>query len=262
MDARETIPQIEVTCGDESSVLIFRNLEPLSEKDTDLLKQFAAETGLSVWLQPKGPDTVHELAGTGLPLSYSLPAYDVDFEFEPLDFVQVNGSLNQLMIKQAIELLELTPNDRVLDLFCGLGNFTLPLARHCHGVTGVEGSEALVERAKHNAHRNEIDNASFMQADLYSESAGLVEVQGLFQKILLDPPRSGAEQILPLISSSGANRIVYVSCNPETLARDAGILVHQHGFRLSAAGIMDMFPQTSHIESMALFERNIPVTSG
>jgi 23S rRNA (uracil1939-C5)-methyltransferase len=257
MDAVETIPQIEVSSGDNSTALIFRHLEPLSEKDVETLKQFSVETGLAVLLQPKGPDTVHALHPEQISLNYALPDFDVDFDFQPLDFVQVNGSLNQLMIAQAIELLELSEDDRVLDLFCGLGNFTLPIARRCKAVTGVEGDEGLVLRAQQNAIRNGIDNAGFILADLYSEAAGLVKVQGLFQKVLLDPPRSGAEQVLPLIAASSATQVVYVSCNPETLGRDAGILVNEHGFRLSAAGVMDMFPNTSHIETMALFEREI-----
>lgn len=255
LDAKETVPQIEVTCGDEQCALIFRHLEDLSDQDIEAFRKFAIETGLAVLLQPKGPDTVHALEPLETNLSYSLPAYDVDFEFEPLDFVQVNASLNELMIKQAIELLDLNDNDRVLDLFCGLGNFTLPVSKSCHGVTGVEGDEGLVKRAVENSHRNNITNANFIHADLYSETAGLVNIQGLFQKVLLDPPRSGAEQVLALIAASDANTIVYVSCNPETLGRDAGILVHQHGFTLKAAGIMDMFPHTTHIESMALFVR-------
>lgn len=255
LDAREFIPQIEVTSGDESSALIFRHLEPLSVSDLAALKVFAVSSGLAVLLQPKGPDTVHALEPAGPDLSYSLPDHDVRFNFEPLDFVQVNGSLNQLMINQALELMDLDAEDRVLDLFCGLGNFTLPIARHCHAVTGVEGEESLVNRARGNARRNNIENAGFIQADLYSEMDGLVPVKGLFDKVLLDPPRSGAQSILPLIAGSGAEKVVYVSCNPETLGRDAGILVNEHGFRLSAAGVMDMFPHTSHIESMALFER-------
>ncbi len=258
LDARETIPQIEVTSGDENSALIFRHLEPLSASDTTALKAFAINTGLAVLLQPKGPDTVHALEPENPQLSYTLPEYEVNFEFEPLDFVQVNGALNQLMIKQALELMDLQPQDRVLDLFCGLGNFTLPIARHCQAVTGVEGDEGLVQRAVQSAQRNAISNAGFIQVDLYSQSAGLVNVPGLFHKILLDPPRSGAEQVLPTVASSSASKVLYVSCNPVTLGRDAGILVHQHGFTLQAAGIMDMFPHTSHIESMALFERETP----
>ncbi|MFT5139534.1 MAG: 23S rRNA (uracil1939-C5)-methyltransferase [Lysobacterales bacterium] len=258
LDAIETIPQIEVTSGDDASALIFRHLEPLSEVDIAALKNFARKTGLAVLLQPKGPETVHALEPAKPALNYALPDYDVDFEFEPLDFVQVNGPLNQLMIKQALQLLDLQPQDRVLDLFCGLGNFTLPIARSCKAVTGVEGDETLVQRAIHNANRNGISNAGFIQVDLYSQTAGLVNVPGMFDKVLIDPPRSGAEQVLPIIASSAATKVVYVSCNPETLGRDAGILVHQHGFRLSAAGMMDMFPHTSHIESMALFEREMP----
>jgi len=255
LDAVETIPQIEVTCGDEQCALIFRHLEPLSEPDREALRGFATETGLAVLLQPKGPDTVQALEPGRPDLRYALPDYDVDYQFEALDFIQVNGSLNRLMVRQALELLQLRAQDRVLDLFCGLGNFTLPLARSCRQVTGVEGDGGLVKRAIYNAQRNGLDNVAFVQADLYADHREGCSVAGHFQKILLDPPRSGAGQVLPLIAASGATRVVYVSCNPETLGEDAGKLVHEYGFRLKAAGIMDMFPQTSHIESMALFER-------
>ncbi len=255
LDAAGTIPQIEVTCGDENCALIFRHLEPLSEADTEALSNFAKMTGLAVLLQPKGPETVYALEPAQPELRYALPDYDVDFEFEPLDFVQVNGALNPLMVRQALELLKLQAQDHVLDLFCGLGNFTLPLARSCRQVTGVEGDEGLVKRAIHNAQRNGLSNAKFVHADLYAETDALQSIAGQYQKIILDPPRSGARQVLPLISASGATRLVYVSCNPQTLGMDAGKLVHEYGFSLVAAGVMDMFPHTSHIESMALFER-------
>ncbi len=230
----------------------------MSDSDTKALREFARHTGLAVLLQPKGPDTVQALEPESPALSYALPAYDLDYEFEPLDFIQVNGSINQLMIDQALELLDLQSQDRVLDLFSGLGNFTLPLARSCAQVTGVEGDEGLVQRAIHNAQGNGIRNVKFVPADLYAQATEPGANPGQFEKVLLDPPRSGAEQVLPLISASGASRVVYVSCNPQTLGRDAGKLVHVHGFKLKSAGIMDMFPHTSHIESMALFERKTP----
>jgi 23S rRNA (uracil1939-C5)-methyltransferase len=258
MEARETIPQIEVTSGDDGSVLIFRHLEPLSGSDVDKLRKFGEQSGLQICLQPKGPGTVHALGQELRPLKYALPEYSVDFEFAPLDFVQVNGELNRTMIAQALDLLAPGKDETVLDLFCGLGNFSLPLARHCAQVTGVEGDPGLVARANHNARRNQVGNAHFVQADLYTEAADLGVVPGHFDKILLDPPRSGAQQVLPAIAASATTRVVYVSCNPETLGRDAGLLVREHGFELKAAGIMDMFPQTSHIESMALFERQAP----
>jgi 23S rRNA (uracil1939-C5)-methyltransferase len=261
MDAVESIPQIEVSCGDESCALIFRHLEPLSEQDTGALRIFAEKTGLAIWLQPKGPDTVHALNPGQSPMVYALPEYDADFEFSPLDFVQVNGSLNQLMVLQALELLDLHAKDRVLELFCGLGNFSLPMARFCQSVTGVEGDESLVKRAVSNAQRNGLQNAKFVRTDLYQPGADLQAAEGQFDKVLLDPPRSGAQQVLPLLVASGATRLVYVSCNPRTLGSDAGKLVHEHGFALESAGIMDMFPQTSHIETMALFKRKQRATA-
>jgi 23S rRNA (uracil1939-C5)-methyltransferase len=262
MDAAQTIAQIEVTSGDKHSALIFRHLEPLSDADTGALKSFARESGLAVLLQPKGPDTVNALEPEQPGLCYALGEYDVDYQFEPLDFIQVNGELNALMVRQALDLLQLRKQDNVLDLFCGLGNFTLPLARSCKQVTGVEGDEGLVERAIFNAQRNGLGNARFIRTDLYASTPVEQAIAGQYQKILLDPPRSGAEQVLPLIAASGASKVVYVSCNPKTLGSDAGKLVHQHGFRLMAAGVMDMFPHTSHIESMALFERNNEETTG
>jgi 23S rRNA (uracil1939-C5)-methyltransferase len=255
LESFDTIPQIEVTCGDDRCALIFRHLEPLPESDLDKLREFAGTSGLAVLLQPKGPDTVTALEPADPGLAYALPEYGLDYRFEPLDFVQVNGSLNRAMIGQALAWLQPGPEDRVLDLFCGLGNFTLPLARHCGSVTGIEGDAGLVERARENAARNGVRNAIFEQSDLYS-GGQQSWVGAQFDRVLLDPPRSGAEQILPLIAATGTSKILYVSCNPATLARDIGILVTEHGFRLQAAGAMDMFPHTPHVESMALLGRD------
>lgn len=255
LDARTTIPQIEATCGDEEGALVFRHLEPLTDADRERLERFEAERGLRVYLQPKGPDTVHPLRPGPSRLSYRLPEHDVTFRFEPLDFVQVNGDLNQRMIAQALELLDPGPEERVLDLFCGLGNFSLPLARRCAGVVGLEGAASLVRRAGENARDNGVTNAAFREADLYGEDVGDAWPDEAFDAVLLDPPRSGAGPILDRIAATTAHRVVYVSCNPRTLAEDARVLVREHGFRLAAAGAMDMFPQTTHIEAMALFER-------
>jgi 23S rRNA (uracil1939-C5)-methyltransferase len=251
-----SIPQIEITCGDDGCALVFRHLESLSATDTEKLRAFARETGLAVLLQPKGPDTVTALEPLDPELGYALPAFGLQYHFQPQDFVQVNASLNQAMITQALDLLELEQGDRVLDLFCGLGNFTLPLAQRCASATGVEADAGLVQRARDNARRNNVRNVSFVQADLYGEEPGTLLPQEAFDKILLDPPRSGAGPVLSVIGASGAQRVVYVACNPVTLAQDAGVLVGQHGYTLKAAGVMDMFPHTAHVESMAWFERN------
>jgi 23S rRNA (uracil1939-C5)-methyltransferase len=181
---------------------------------------------------------------------------DVELDFEPLDFIQVNAGMNQRMVAQTLQLLDPQPDDRVLDLFCGLGNFTLPIARRVATVAGVEGEAALVQRAAQNAARNDIDNASFHVANLFEDQRAAPWARQPWDKILLDPPRAGADQLLAYLPRQETRRVVYVSCHPASLARDAGILVHQHGFALKAAGVMDMFPHTSHVESIALFERD------
>jgi 23S rRNA (uracil1939-C5)-methyltransferase len=256
LDAAATIPQIEATCGDEATALVLRHLEPLSEADLDRLKAFEAATGFRWYLQPKGPETVAPLVPGPSRLRYALADHALEFHFEPLDFVQVNQSLNEAMIAQALELLSPGAGDRVLDLFCGLGNFTLPIARRVSAVVGLEGSFALVQRAEENARDNDVDNARFAAVDLYGDTVDAAWPQGRFDAVLLDPPRSGAAPVLQRIADTGADRVLYVSCNPETLASDAAELVRGHGFRLAAAGAMDMFPQTTHIEAMALFERH------
>jgi 23S rRNA (uracil1939-C5)-methyltransferase len=195
------------------------------------------------------------LRGDGVILSYDLPAFDLTLAFQPNDFTQVNSDINRQMIQRSIDLLALSPEDRVLDLFCGLGNFTLPLARKAAVVTGVEGDAGLVARARENALKNGLSNISFYTANLYEILANEPWLQQRFNKILLDPPRSGAQEVLHLLPKLGAERIVYVSCYPGTLARDAGILVEQHNYRLLSAGVMDMFPHTAHVESIALFEK-------
>jgi len=255
MEARSTIPQLEVSCGDGECALVFRHLEPLSAADLEKLRQFAIDSGIAVLLQPSGPASIHCLEPASLDLEFELPAYGLSLVFGPSDFIQVNAAMNQKMIHRALELLEPGKQDRVLDLFCGLGNFTLPIATRSAEVVGVEGDSELVRKAAENARKNGVTNAVFHVADLGQEPGSAPWLKQRYDKILVDPPRSGAEFMLPHIAASGAGRVVYVSCHPASLARDAGILVHQWGFRLLGAGVMDMFPHTGHVESIALFER-------
>jgi len=219
------------------------------------LKTWAQETGLHVYLQPAGPDSVELLWPEHSQLAYRLPAFDLELRFLPTDFTQVNPAINQPMIQQALSLLEVDASHRVLDLFCGLGNFTLPLARSAGSVTGVEGDAALVQRARDNAQRNAVGNAEFHAVDLNEDPGAQAWMQQSYQRILLDPPRSGAQEMVRHLAGLGAGRLVYVSCHPGSLARDAGVLVNEHGYSLAAAGVMDMFPHTAHVESMALFVR-------
>ena len=255
LQAREHIPQIEFIAGDEAIVLTVRHLQPLSDADRAALAAFGREQGFTIFLQPKGIDTVHALEGEAPKLSFRLPQWDVELAFEPLDFIQVNARLNQKMIARALEMLDLQPEHRVLDLFCGLGNFTLPIARQVHEVVGVEGDAGLVARARANALRNGLVNAQFFAADLAQDQRGTPWMRQGFDRLLLDPPRSGADEVLKQLPLKDIERIVYVSCHPGSLARDAGFLVHERGYRLVSAGVMDMFPHTAHVESIALFER-------
>ena len=250
--AYNRIAQIEVAMDDKHTALVFRNLDPLSESDQKLLIAYGQKNDLWIYLQSGGPDTITAIWPTSPQLSYT-PEPDVNLIFEPSDFTQVNDTINQNMIQRAMALLEVCAEDRVLDLFCGLGNFSLPLAKRVNAVVGVEGDAALVKHAQNNAKLNQLDNATFEQADLTKTALKDYSwAKGGFNKILLDPPRSGAFEVLPQLVDLGAERIVYVSCNPATLARDAGELVHKHGYTLVSAGIMDMFPHTSHVESIAL----------
>ena len=255
LDCRSSIPQIEVACGDERCAMIIRHLEELSAGDIEAFRLFARETGLGIYLQAKGPDTVQLLEPADFTLEYELKSLALRFRFEPLDFIQVNGELNQQMIRRALELLTPQDEDNILDLFCGLGNFTLPLAQVSGRVTGLEGSAEMVGRGRDNAMLNGLDNVDFQQADLYQPGDAPPWPAADYTKILLDPPRSGALDLLPWIAASNVSRVLYISCNPETLARDAGILVNQHGFDLLGAGVMNMFPHTHHSEAIALFER-------
>jgi 23S rRNA (uracil1939-C5)-methyltransferase len=255
LSVRNRVPQIEVAVADNAVALVIRVLEPLTEADLELIRQFGPAHSVQMFLQPGGYETVASVDASGEPLEYRLPAFDVTLQFQPTDFVQVNGPLNQQMIERAVTLLAPAPTDRVLDLFCGLGNFSLPLARRAGQVVGVEGEEGLVARARANAERNGLVNAQFFAANLADESIASARWAGKFDKVLLDPPRAGAKEVLPLVAKSGAGTVLYISCHPGSLARDAGILVHEHGYKLRAAGVMDMFPHTAHVESIALFEK-------
>ncbi len=259
LDCRATVPQIEISCGDNASAMIIRHLEPLSDADLQSLVDFSGTSGLAIYLQSGGPDSVSLLAPKGLRLNYTLDEPALTFEFEPLDFIQVNGGLNRLMIKKAMDLLDPQDSDCILDLFCGLGNFTLPLATRAGHVTGLEGSEKMVQRGGMNARLNGLDNVEFHAADLYQPCEQPPWPAKEYNKILLDPPRSGALELLPWIASGPVQQVLYISCNPETLARDAGVLVRQYGFELAGAGILDMFPHTPHSEAIALFERKVTV---
>lgn len=252
LSIRNRVPQIEVAVADNAVALVVRVLEPLTDADTELLRRFGREHSVQMFLQPGGYETVAPME-PGPPLEYGLPAFDLTLQFLPTDFVQVNGPINLQMIDRAMTLLAPTATDRVLDLFCGLGNFSLPLARRAGQVVGVEGEASLVERARANAARNGLENARFHTANLADESIGSAAWAGKFDKVLLDPPRAGAKEVLPVVANSGAGTVLYISCHPGSLARDAGILVHEHGYELRAAGVMDMFPHTAHVESAALF---------
>lgn len=252
---RRRLPQIEMAMDDEQCVLILRVLDPPDAVDRARLLAFQREHGIVFYLQPGGPDSVIPL-DEAVALRYSLPAHGVTLGFEPGDFTQVNSEMNRQMVDRALDLLDPNTGDDVLDLFCGIGNFTLPIARRCAAVVGVEGDAALVERARLNAVRNGVGNAEFHVADLYAERSPESWTRRVFTKALLDPPRSGALEVLPLLARLGVERLVYVSCYPGTLARDAGELVGNLGYRLVSAGVMDMFPHTAHVESIALFERN------
>jgi len=254
LDGRSDIPQIEFIAGDDTVALVFRHLQPLSENDREALVAFAKAQEFAIFLQPGGVDSVQALWPADPPLAFRLAPWDVELQFRPLDFIQVNAGLNTAMIQCTLDLLDAQPDDRILDLFCGLGNFTLPLARVVREVVGVEGDAGLVARARQNATHNHLPNAQFHAADLAQDLAGHAWMRAGFDKLLLDPPRSGADIVLKQLPLKGLKRIVYVSCHPASLARDAGYLVNERGWKLRSAGVMDMFPHTAHVESIALFE--------
>jgi 23S rRNA (uracil1939-C5)-methyltransferase len=255
---RNRVPQIEVAVADNAVALLVRILEELTPQDRELLLQFAREHGVQIYLQPGGYETIAPLSDVTV-LEYRLPQFDVTVRFQPNDFIQVNGELNAQMVARAVELLAPAAGEQVLDLFCGLGNFSLPLARRGASVVGVEGDAGLVARARANAVLNSIENIEFICGDLAQPSAlDAAWARRAYDKVLLDPPRAGAQEVLPIVARSGAKVVLYISCHPGSLARDAGILVHEHGFTLRAAGVMDMFPHTAHVESAALFTRGAP----
>ena len=284
MDARDTCPQIELACGDTVTALVLRHLEPLSAGDIAKLRAFAAEHPVQWWLQPKGPDTVKLLDEGGEQLSYALPDFGITMPFKPTDFTQVNPHINRVLVSRALRLLDVQPQERVIDWFCGLGNFTLPLSTQAREVLGIEGSEALVARSRENyvlnqalAHDHKVLAATnFVARNLFEMTPEMLVADGSADKWLVDPPREGAFALAKALADieqarlgaegagplpAGAEgwtppkRIVYVSCNPATLARDAGLLVHLAGYQCTAAGMVNMFPHTAHVESMAVFER-------
>ena len=267
MDQRDRLPQIEVAVGDEVTALVLRHLEPLTSADRERLRAFGTAHAIQWWLQPKGPDTVQRLHDGGPELAYTLPEFGIRMPFKPTDFTQVNQAINQVLVGRALRLLDPKRSERVIDWFCGLGNFTLPLATRAGSVLGIEGSPALVERARAAAQANGVaERTEFSSRDLFELSPAHLAAYGPADKWLLDPPREGAfaiaKALVELIGEGAAKpafrppaRIVYVSCNPATLARDAGLLVHRAGYRCSAAGVINMFPHTAHVESIAAFER-------
>jgi 23S rRNA (uracil1939-C5)-methyltransferase len=267
MAARDQLPQIELAVGDAVIALVLRHLQPLVDGDLTLLRGFAAEHGVQWWLQSKGPDTVQLLDQGGPALSYALPEFGLTMPFRPTDFTQVNPHINRVLVTRALRLLDARADERVIDWFCGLGNFTLPIATTAREVLGIEGSEALVARSRENAALNGLAaKTSFVARNLFELTPAELAGYGHADKWLVDPPREGAFALAKALADLHADaslapgfaapsRIVYVSCNPATLARDAGLLVHQAGYRCVAAGAINMFPHTAHVESMAVFER-------
>ena len=260
MSRPDRLPQVEVAMGDEVIALVLRHLEPLTGLDHARLRAFGQRWQVQWWLQPRGPDTVHRL-DPELPgeLAYSVPEFGLRMPFRPTDFTQVNPAINRAMIARALGLLDVQATDRVADLFCGLGNFTLPLAKRARSVVGVEGSATLTARAQAAAKTHGLgERTEFATLNLFEVDADWLRSLGRFDRMLIDPPREGAEAVAralaALAPAERPRRLVYVSCNPATLARDAAILVHEGGFRLSAAGVVNMFPHTGHVESMAVFD--------
>jgi 23S rRNA (uracil1939-C5)-methyltransferase len=270
MDQRDRLPQIELAVGSQVTALVLRHLEPLSSGDLAKLREFASEHGIQWWLQPKGPDTVHRMDTAGPALDYTLPEFGITMPFKPTDFTQVNHQINGVLVSRALRLLGAQAHERVIDWFCGLGNFTLPLATQALEVLGLEGSEALVARSRENAAANGLSaKTSFVARNLFEITPQDLAGYGRADKWLVDPPREGAFALAKALADlhndpglvptfEAPARIVYVSCNPATLARDAGLLVHQAGYRCTAAGAVNMFPHTAHVESLAVFDRDTP----
>ena len=256
LEVRDAVPQLEFAAGDGVVLMVLRHLRPLGEADREALRGFARRTGIAVALQAGGPDSIVALEPPVLPaMSYRLEAFDLELGFGPLDFVQVNAAINEALVERAVAAVDPAPGEPVLDLYCGLGNFSLALARRGARVTGVEMGAAMVERARDNAARNGIGSADFHAGDLSREESAARWAAAGFQAWLLDPPRSGAAALVAALDRDPPRRIVYVSCNPATLARDAGALVNGHGYRLHEVSVVDMFPHTNHVESLAVFRR-------
>ena len=253
----ERLPQIEFAVGEHVTVLVLRVLEAPTPADEVLLREFADLHGIVFYLQPKGPASAYRFHPLdAAPLSYTLPEFGIEHFFAPTEFTQVNHAINRVLVRRALRLLDVQPGERIADLFCGLGNFTLPIARCGAEVVGIEGSAELVRRAGENAADNGLaDRTQFAVANLFEATPESIAALGRFDKMLIDPPREGAVEVVKSLADDGPSRIVYISCNPSTLARDAAILTHQKGYRLRGAGVVNMFPNTSHVESIALFER-------
>jgi len=259
LSIRDRLPQIELAIGDAEvpvDALVLRHLVPPTADDERLLVEFSRRHGVDLYLQPGGPASVHALRAPARRLAYTLPEFGVTIDFAPTDFTQVNAAMNRVLVRRALALLDPRPGEAIADFFCGLGNFTLPIARRGAAVVGVEGSAELKRRAQDNAQRNGLAGRTrFVTADLSEATPGSVAALGPLDKALLDPPREGAVALVKALPGTGLKRMVYVSCNPATLARDAALLVRQRGFDLAAAGVMNMFPHTAHVESVALFTR-------
>lgn len=258
MQLRNRLPQIEVAVGNAVTIFVLRNLEPIPEEDAAKLREFADRHGIVWWLQPAGPDTAHPFHPLDAPeLDYTLPEFGLRLRFGPTEFTQVNAGVNRVLVRRAVALLDPRPGEHVADLFCGLGNFSLPLASRGAKVIGMEGSASLVRRATENARLNGLDHlAGFLAWDLFTDAPGALARLGRLDKLLVDPPRDGALEICKALPGEGGpSRIVYVSCSPSTLARDAGVLVNVKGYRLVAAGVVNMFPHTGHVESIALLQK-------
>jgi len=262
LSIRDRLPQLELAIGETEDgpvdALVLRILAPLSERDVQELSAFAARHSVDLYTQPAGPASVQRLGTGDRSLTYALPDFGVTFEFEPTDFVQVNAELNRVLVRRAIAWLQPAPGETVADFFSGLGNFTLPIARRGASVIGVEANRALVHRAELNAARNGLsERARFAVANLFEATPASIAALGPLDKVLLDPPREGAIALVKALSLERLSRVVYVSCNPATLARDAAVLVHERGFVLEAAGVANMFPHTAHVESIAVFTRTL-----
>jgi len=257
LSVAERLPQLEIAVGEACTALVLRILQPLTQSDEKRLRRFADQHKVVIWLQPKGPDSAYTFYPLDGPqLSYSLPEFGLQFAFQPTDFTQVNHAVNRVLVRRALRLLDPRPGERIADMFCGLGNFTLPIARSGARVLGIEGSAGLVRRARQAAIANGLaENTEFAVANLFQCDEASLAALGPFDKMLIDPPREGAIELVKALGPQAPGRIVYISCNPATLARDAAVLTAVKGYRCRAAGIVNMFPHTAHVESLALFER-------